>query len=101
VKTNVAELTNSVQLEKYKKKMAKTKQVILNFVKDHLIPHIAENTTGKKMFDVLVTLYQSKNINQKMLLRNKLRVTQMSNKNTVACYLTKIIKLHDQLAIVG
>jgi hypothetical protein len=56
---------------------------------------------GKEMFDALVTLCQSENIIQKMLLRNKLRTTQMSKTNTIATYLMKIIELHDQLAAIG
>jgi hypothetical protein len=70
-------------------------------MKDHLIPHIVGKTMGKEMFDALVTLYQSENINWKMLLRNKLRATQMNKTNTVANYLMKIIELRDQLAAVG
>ena len=38
-------------------KMAKVKWVILDLVKDDLVPHIVEKTMGKEMFDALVTLY--------------------------------------------
>jgi hypothetical protein len=64
-------------------------------VKDHIIIHIVEKIKGKEMFDALVTLYQSENINWKILMRNKLRDTQMSKKNTLAIYLMKIIELCD------
>jgi hypothetical protein len=64
-------------LEEYKK-MTKEKQVILNSVKEHLIPHIVRKKNSKEMFDVLVALYQSENINQKMLLNNKPGATWMS-----------------------
>jgi hypothetical protein len=40
-------------------KEAKAKRIILNLVKDHIIPHIVEKTTGKDMFDTLVGLFQS------------------------------------------
>ena len=53
------------------------------------------------MFDVLVTLYQSENINQKMLMRNNIGDTQMSKRNIVANYLMNITELHDQLEAVG
>jgi hypothetical protein len=65
-------------------------------VKDHLIPHIERKTTGKDMFDALVTPYQSENINWKML-RNKFKAAQMSKIETIAAYLMKTTKLHDQL----
>ena len=84
----------------YNKNMSKKKQVILNQTKDPLIPHIIRNI-GKEMFDVLVTLYQSENINQKMLMRNNLGATQMSKRNIIASYLMKITELYDQLEAVG
>jgi hypothetical protein len=34
--------TNPMQLAEHNKKVAKAKRIILDFVKDHLIPHIAE-----------------------------------------------------------
>lgn len=44
-------------LVEHKKKMAKTKRVILGFMKDYLIPHIIEKTMRKYMFDAVVSLY--------------------------------------------
>jgi hypothetical protein len=49
-------------LVEYKKKMDKINKVILDYMKDDLIPHITGKTMGKKIFDSLVTLYQSENI---------------------------------------
>jgi hypothetical protein len=60
-------------------------------VKDHLIPHIIGKST-KEMFNALTTLYQSVNISRKMLLKNKLTQTHMSNSNTMASYLMKITR---------
>ena len=56
---------------------------------------------GKDMFDVLVTLYQSENINQKTLMRNNLGATKMSKRNIIASYLMNITELHDQLDAAG
>jgi hypothetical protein len=67
--------TDPQQLATHKKKEVKSKRVILDAVKNHLIPHVSEKKTAKEMFDALVSLYQSKNINRKMILRNKLRST--------------------------
>ena len=72
--------------------MAKVKWVILDLVKDDLVPHIVEKTMGKDMFDALVTLYQSENINQDMLSKNKLWATQMTKTDIVVAYLMKIME---------
>jgi hypothetical protein len=101
IENKVVEPTDPVLLAEHKKKMAKTKQVILDSMKDHLIPHITKRPRVKEMFDALVTLYQSENINWKMLCRNKLRATRMSKTDTIATYLMKITELHDQLAAIG
>jgi hypothetical protein len=53
------------------------------------------------MFNALVSLYQSENINMKMILWNKLRSMEMSRLDTVISYLMKITQIRDQLAVVG
>jgi hypothetical protein len=62
VENIVVELTESVLLAKHKKKMAKMKQVILDSVEDHFIPHIVEKAMGKDLFDAM-SLYWSENVN--------------------------------------
>ena len=52
------------------------------------------------MFDALLNLYQSKNINWHMLLRNNLKATWMSKIDTIAAYLMEIIELRDQLVAI-
>ena len=55
----------------------------------------------KEMFDSLVSLYQSENVNRKMILWNKLRAIEMTRSDIVTNYLMKVMWIHDQLAIVG
>jgi hypothetical protein len=62
-KNIVVELTKFVFLVEHRKNMAKMKRVILDSVKDHFIPHIIGKAIGKDMFDAIVTLYQSENVN--------------------------------------
>jgi hypothetical protein len=52
------------ELATHKKKEVKAKRVLLDSVKDHLIPHISKKKTAKDMFDALVGLYQSGNASQ-------------------------------------
>jgi hypothetical protein len=55
----VPELVDPMKLVAHHKKEAKAKRIILDLVKDHFIPHIAEKMTGKDMFEALVGLFQS------------------------------------------
>lgn len=53
--------------EKYEDAMARANCMILNGVKDHVIPHIAEKNTTMEMWDTLKTLYQGTSVQWKML----------------------------------
>ena len=66
-----------VSNERYEEAMTKAKCIILNGVKDHVVPHIAEKETAKEMWDTLETLYQHTSVERKMLLENQLRSYQM------------------------
>jgi hypothetical protein len=83
------------------KKDIKSQRVILDVVKDHLIPHVAEKQSAREMFKALVDLFQSDNLNRKMILRNKLRSIQMSRSDNVTSYFMRITQTRDQLAAIG
>jgi len=59
-------------LKKYEEAQAKAKCMILDGVKDHVVPHIAEKDTTREMSETLTTLYQGTCIQRKMLLENQL-----------------------------
>jgi hypothetical protein len=90
VKDVVPSPTDLQQLAAHKKREVKAKRMILDAIKDHLIPHISEKKTMKEMFDALVSLYQSENINRKMILWNKLRSIEMTRSDSVTSYLMKV-----------
>jgi hypothetical protein len=84
-----------------KKREVKAKQTILNSIEDHLIPHISKKKMVKEIFNALVSLYQSGNINKKMMLLNKLKSIVMIISNSVTSYLMKVTQVCDQLATIG
>jgi hypothetical protein len=57
VESKVAEPTDPVQLANHKKKMAKMKRIIIDFMKDHLIAHIARRKMTKDMYDAILILW--------------------------------------------
>ena len=54
----------------HKKKLVMAKSIIDDSIKDHLIPQMSSLNTPKAMFDALTKLFEWKNINRKMTLRN-------------------------------
>jgi hypothetical protein len=81
---------NPKYLTTHKLKDMKSRRIILNEVKDHLIPHLLGKTIVRDMWEALKRLFQSKNENRKMVLREKIRDTKMIVSNTMTTYLTWI-----------
>ena len=56
----------------HKKKLVMEKRSIVDSSKDHLIPQVSSLKTPKAMFDAPTKLFEGKNINWKVTLRNQL-----------------------------
>jgi hypothetical protein len=83
------------QLETHMKREVKAMWLILDAIKDHLISHISEKKAVKEISDALVSLYQSENINRKMILRNKLGSIEMTRSNSITNYFMKVTQVRD------
>ena len=66
-----------------------------------MILHVVEKTKAKDMFDALVSLFQSDNLNRKMVLKNKLRDCRMNKFDNVTSHLMRIMQICDHLIVVG
>jgi hypothetical protein len=69
-------------------------------VKDHLIPHLAKKLITNEMWDA-INLYENKNDNMKMALRDKLHSTRMAKGESVTSYLIRLRQVKDELGVVG
>ena len=58
--------TDAQALSVFNKKDIKARRIILDVVKDHVIPHISSKTRAYQMWDALIKLFQSSNENRKM-----------------------------------
>ena len=56
--------------------------------------------TLKAMFDSLTKLFEGKNINWKMTLRNQLKNVKIQNAETIQSYFTRVSQITDQLEAV-
>ena len=66
------------------------KRIIADSIKYHLIPHVSSIKTPKAMFDALTKLFEGKNINRKMTLRNQLKNVKIQNAKTIQSYFTRV-----------
>ena len=92
--------TNKDELEEFETHQDKAQRIILDGVKDHLIPHLTNKKIAKEMLDTFTELFEAKNENRKMALKDKLHYIKMKNDEGVASYLTRVTQVKDELAAV-
>jgi hypothetical protein len=97
----VAPTSDTVALDLHEVKEAKSQRIILDGVKDPLIPHISEKKTTYEMWETLNNLFEAKNANRKMALKDKLHDSKMDKGEDVASYLTQLSQVKDELVAVG
>ena len=76
-------------------------RIILDAVKDHVIPRISGKDHAHEMWSALIEMFQSTNENRKMVLREKLKNIKMVKGEMYMTYLTRISQVRDELAAVG
>jgi hypothetical protein len=86
----VTPLTDLSSLYAHNKNEIKEERVLLDLVKDHLIPHLKKKNIAKVMLDALVSLFHNNNMNRNIILRNKIRSVHMSRSYNVIIYLMRI-----------
>ena len=76
------------------------KRIIADSIKDHLIPQVSSLKTPKAMFDAPTKLFEGKNINRKMTLRNQLKNVKIQNAEIIPYYFTRVSQIKEQLEAV-
>ena len=89
--------THKDELEEHEALESKAQRVILDGVKDHLIPHLAKKKTPNYMWNVVKELFESKNENQKMAFKDKLHNVKMTKDESVTLYLNRVAQFKDEL----
>ena len=64
--------------------------IIVDSIKDHLIPQVSSKETPKEMYDALYRMYEGIQFNRKMNLRDQLKSTKMSKGESIQDYLTRV-----------
>ena len=90
IKDEVVEPTKFEAKETYEQDLIKEMKIIVDSIKDHLIPPVSSKKTPKKMYDALSRMYEGKNINKKMNFRSQLKGTKMSNGESIQDYFTRV-----------
>jgi putative lipoic acid-binding regulatory protein len=75
---------NVTIMEKFKANDINGMSIIMDSVKDQLIPYISHLDSSKKMYDSLTNLFSVKNIGQVMSLKNELHDMKMNDDESIA-----------------
>lgn len=82
--------TNPKELEIWEDLDARARLIVLDGVRDALIPHLSRKNTTHEMWLSLQNLFQNKNENQVLVLEDKLKSTKMLKGESVTLYLTRL-----------
>ena len=63
--------------------MDNPKRIIVDSIKDNLIPHVSTLKTSKELYDALKNMFEGKNINRNMNLWNQLKNVNKQNSDTI------------------
>ena len=69
--------------------------IIVDVVKDSLIPYISNIDSTQDMYEALSKLFTIKNIGQVASLKNELRTAKMTKYDTVASLFVRIARIRD------
>jgi hypothetical protein len=101
VKEGLTEPEGDEEKARHKKNLIKAKRIITDSIKDHLIPRVSSKKTPKEMFDALTSLFEGKNINRKMTLRNQLKGVKSMKSESMPSYFSRVSQIKEQLEAIG
>ena len=89
--------TDPKEMEIWEDLDSRVRLIILDGVRDALIPHLFEKNTTHEMWVSLQNLFQNKNENWVLVLEDKLKSTKMIKGESVTSYLTRFSQVKDCL----
>jgi len=81
---------NKEEKEKFMENDINAMSIIVDSMRDHLVPYLSNMDASKKMYDALTNLFIVKNVGQVMSLKNELHDTRMMKDNTIYSYFVRI-----------
>jgi hypothetical protein len=81
---------NVAIVEKFKDGYIKEMSIIVESIKDHLIPYISHIDASKKMYDAITNLFSVRNIGQVMSLKNELCDMNINDEDNITSYFARI-----------
>jgi len=87
-------------LAKYNKAETRAQRILIESIKDSLIPYVSKFETSKEIYDKLIELLSVSTVGEVISLRNDLYKMKISKEGIVANFM-KIFEMRDQLQELG
>ena len=97
----LATLIDADLLRKHKEAAGHAKRLIMDNIKDHIVPHIVEKSKTNEMWKALTSMYEGKSIQRKMLLETQMRSFMMTKGEDIEHFLFRLHSIRDQLTATG
>lgn len=82
---------------RFMKGEVRARRILIESIKDSLIPYVSKLETTKDIYDKLVELFSVSTTGQVISLRQELYKLKMSKEDGIASYFTRILEIRDQL----
>ena len=83
---------DAANLDAWKNKVERTRRILLEGVRDHIVSSLHGKATPYVMWKALKDIFQSSSDHRKFVLKDKLRKIKMENGDTIPKYLTKFVQ---------
>ena len=82
-------------------KNEKAMKIIVNAVRDHIVPIVAKHTTTYRMFRALENAFIINNTGKKLALKRQMNSVSMNKGEAINAFFMRITDLRDQLSALG
>ena len=100
VQGKIKKPTDDAEKAKFRETEILAMNLIVDGVKDNLIPYISNINSTQEMYEALSELFTIKNIGQIANLKNKLRTIKMKKYDIVSSYFISISRIRDELQAI-
>ena len=85
----------------WKRHKSKAKKIIIDVVRDHILPSIARLKTAYKAFKTIKDPFEINNKRKILTLKHQLLNIKINKGKTITTYFLRISEIRDQLATIG
>ncbi|XP_057818742.2 uncharacterized protein LOC131031603 [Cryptomeria japonica] len=101
VEKEVPEPDDETEKTQWRKNDTKAKKILIESIKDHLVPIISKLKTTKTMFETLQGMYEINNTIMALALRQQFHHIKMAKGESILSFFMKTTELKDQLGAIG